>query len=344
MFTCADLASRSLAPDGCASVSAFTRCTQRCRSSLSIEYDQDGCRQEPSKQCEVREVKLFGGDYCMQNSPYYLDWEPANDGSGTGTRMFKCNRGTYYVGPQPRQRNFDDLVKQCDHVRRLKSIKKAKHIVGNNPCNDNTSSLENSKYCVPGRPGFNFSFILNNTRCFGETPGFCDSVGRNYPQDETECYTNPGDNDGNQFLCYYSGGSLGHEITYESYGIDTVSYGEERFNRYGDAESCLLANTPNQCDLYYEAVQEGSPFLYKMCGLVGGSCATIGSVDCAPPPPPSLPSPLSPPPSLPPPSLPPTPSLPQPQQPSSSVALIVGVGVGGASLAAAALFVILVVL
>jgi len=253
----------------------------------------------------------------MQNSPYYLDWERANDESGTGTRMFKCNRGTYYVGPQPRQRNFDDLVKQCDHQEG----------VGYNPCNDNTLSLENSKYCVPGRPGFNFSFILNNTRCFGETPGFCDSVGRNYPQDETECYTNPGDNDGNQFLCYYSGGSLGHEITYESYGIDTTSYGEERFNRYGDAESCLLANTPNQCDLYYEAVQEGSPFAYGMCGLVGGSCATIGSVDCAPP----SPSPLPPPPSLPSP-----PSPPQPQQPSSNVALIVGVTVG-ASLAAAAL-------
>lgn len=326
MLTCADLTNRSLSPDGCASVSAFTRCTQRCRSSLSIEYDQDGCREEPSKQCEVREVS--GG--CMQNSPYYLDWEKANDGTASGTRILKCNRGTDYIGEQPRQRNFDDLRKQCDHVSAVDND----HVRAvDNPCLDDTSSLENSKYCVPGRPGFNFSFILNNTRCFEDTPGWCDSVGRNYPQNETECYTNPGDNDGNQFLCYYSGGSRGHEtygLAYETYDtlIDTeISYGEERFNAYTTAESCLLANTPNQCDLYYEAVQEGSPFSYGMCGLVGGSCATIGSVDCAPP----SPSPLPPPPSLPSP-----PSPPQPQQPSSNVALIVGVTVG-ASLAAAAL-------
>ena len=236
MLTCADLTSRSLSLDGCASVSAFTRCTQRCRSSLSIEYDQDGCREEPSKQCEVREVS--GG--CMQNSPYYLDWEKANDGTASGTRILKCNRGTDYIGEQPRQRNFDDLRKQCDHVSAVDND----HVRAvDNPCLDDTSSLENSKYCVPGRPGFNFSFILNNTRCFEDTPGWCDSVGRNYPQNETECYTNPGDNDGNQFLCYYSGGSRGHEtygLAYETYDtlIDTeISYGEERFNAYTTAES-----------------------------------------------------------------------------------------------------------
>ena len=321
-FSCDDWASRSLAPHGCASVSPFTRCTQRCRSALTIQY---GRCATASKQCRVKEGSK---SFCSQNSPYYTNWSPV--GGSAGTRMHLCNLGTTTTtGPQgSTQRiitlNYDDFQGPWTEI--------------------DTKKLKNSRHCVPGVRGQNFSFILNETEVDGAA--FQSAKGEIYPQLETECYTNPEDNDRNQFLCYFSGGERYLSPSYNSY----YTYGQGTFDKNGLADSCLLDDTSmtSQCELYYEAAQ-GSAFAYGMCGLVGGSCAKIGSVDCAPrpSPPPNPPPqpPPSPPPSqppspspIPPPSAPPTgppiqPSTPPSIVPSSvSEKVLIGVGAGLGSL------------